>query len=339
MTHMVTLLLVTFICSFALTAVMRRYAIAKNIYDVPNARSSHTVSTPRGGGVSIVSVFLLTLIFYWWSSGISERPSILGIILGGGIVAMVGFWDDHKHIPARWRFFTHLFAAIVSLYFLPELPELRVFSTSINLSMVTYPFYVLMLIWLLNLYNFMDGIDGIASIEAITVSVGAAVILLLNEIAAGAQILLILSACVAGFLVWNWPPARIFMGDASSGFLGFTLGLMAVITSNNDAINLWSWLILLAVFVVDATYTLIRRMVNGDTWYEAHRSHAYQILARQCHSQKKVTIAVLIVNTIWLLPLAYLAAKHEYWAPAFSVIAVLPLIAVAYRLGAGMLND
>jgi Fuc2NAc and GlcNAc transferase len=127
------------------------------------------------------------LVFLWWSTGISDESSILSILLGGSFVAIIGFWDDHQHIPARSRFFAHLLAAIVSLSFLPELPELNVFSTAFDISAITYPFYVLILIWLLNLYNFMDGIDGIASIEAITVSASAAVILLLNESAAEAQ--------------------------------------------------------------------------------------------------------------------------------------------------------
>jgi Fuc2NAc and GlcNAc transferase len=100
---------------------------------------------------------------------------------------MIGFWNDHQHIPARWRFFAHLLAAIVSLSLLPELPELNVFSTAFDIPAITYPFCVLMLIWLSDLYNFMNGIDGIASIEAITVSASAAVILLLNESAAEAQ--------------------------------------------------------------------------------------------------------------------------------------------------------
>lgn len=339
MINMVVLLLIAFFCSYTATAVMRRYAIANNIYDIPNSRSSHTLKTPRGGGVSIVLVFLGALIFLWWSTDISDGTSFLSIFLGGSIVAMIGFRDDHQHIPARWRFFAHLIAAIVSLSLLPELPELKIFSTTFDIAAITFPFYVLMLIWLLNLYNFMDGIDGIASIEAITVSVCAAVILLLNGSEAEAQILLVLSACVAGFLVWNWPPAKIFMGDASSGFLGFTLGLMAVITSINNTISLWSWLILLAVFVTDATYTLIRRMVNGDKWYEAHRSHAYQILSRQHRSQKKVTVAVLVVNIAWLFPLAYLATKYEYWAFLICIIAMLPLIVSAYYVNAGILND
>ena len=140
----------------------------------------------------------------------------------------------------------------------------------------------------------MDGIDRIAIIEVITVSASIAVILLLNDSETEAQILLVLSAYLAECLVRNWPPAKIFMGDASSSFLGFTLGLVAIITSNNDAISLWSWLILLAVFVVDATYTLVSQMVNGDKWYEAHRGQAHQILSRQYHSQKKVMVAVLI---------------------------------------------
>ena len=112
MINMVVLLLIAFACSFIVIAVMRRHAIANNIYDVPNSRSSHTVKTPEGGGYSYS--FLGVLVFFWRSTGISDGSSILSILLGGNLVAMIGFWNDHQHIPARWQFFAHLFSAIVS---------------------------------------------------------------------------------------------------------------------------------------------------------------------------------------------------------------------------------
>ena len=129
------------------------------------------------------------------------------------------------------------------------------------------------------------------------------------------------------------------MGDACSGFLGFVLGLLAIITSLESSINLWSWLILMAVFIVDATYTLLRRILRGEVWYEGHRSHAYQILSRRYKSHKRIALGVSFVNIIWLLPLAYLASIYEYWAPLLSLIALLPLLVVVHRVKAGLLND
>ena len=145
----------------------------------------------------------------------------------------------------------------------------------------------------------------------------------------------VLSACIAGFLVWNWPPAKVFMGDACSGFLGFTLGLLAIVTSTNGVMNIWSWLILFGVFIVDATTTLITRMVLKEQWFEAHRSHAYQILSRRYGSHRKVTVGVLIINIVWLIPLALLSVKFPYWAAAICCIALFPLLLLAIRIGAG----
>ena len=144
-----------------------------------------------------------------------------------------------------------------------------------------------------------------------------------------------LAFCVAGFLVWNWPPAKVFMGDACSGFLGFTLGLLAIITSLEPVINVWSWLILFGVFVVDATTTLITRVARGEKWYEAHRSHAYQILSRHFHSHRKVSVGVMIINVLWLLPMGFLAAIFPFWGLLICCVALLPLLILAVRVGAG----
>ena len=181
----------------------------------------------------------------------------------------------------------------------------------------------------------MDGIDGVAGIEAITTLGGASLILYLQGQNDWLALFGFLSSCVAGFLVWNWPPAKVFMGDACSGFLGFTLGLFAIVTSLDDSINIWVWLILFGVFVVDATITLIRRVARGEKWYEAHRSHTYQILSRRYSSHGKVTLGVLITNIFWLLPLGFLAAVYPVWALAICCVALTPLLILALSVGAG----
>ena len=326
-------------CSILLTGVVRRYAIAKELIDVPNKRSSHVEITPRGGGVSIVLVFFTAITITYLGYENTLRTEIFVSILAGcAIVTVVGFWDDHQHVPAANRFIIHFMAAIISLLLLPSLPEIHFFNLTLQLSYFSYPIFALFLVWMLNLYNFMDGIDGIASIEAISVCIGAAAIIILHGHYDMASILFMLAAAVCGFLFWNWPPAKIFMGDACSGFLGFIFGLFAIITSLNDGISIWTWLILLGAFVVDATFTLIRRIFRGDKWYEAHRTHAYQILARRFATHKKVTIGVLIVNLVWLFPLAYVSTMYEYWAPLISFVSIVPLLILEIKVGAGINN-
>lgn len=334
-------MIIAFAATYGLTYLMLVYAKRRGLLDRPGERSSHQKIMPRGGGVSVVIVFLLTLLtlYYLDIFYVKDKLIVASIILGSGIVAITGLWDDHLHIPARWRVLLHCLAALLALLLLPKLPELQLFSIKVNSEIILSIIFTFGLIWILNLYNFMDGIDGIASIEAITVSSAAAVIMILHGENDLTQLLLVLSVCVAAFLIWNWPPAKIFMGDACSGFLGFTLGLMAIITSNTNAINLWSWLILLAIFIVDATVTLFRRTFNREKWYKAHRSHAYQILSRRYNSHRRVTVSVLVINLIWLFPLAYFATVYEYWAPALSMVAIAPLIIIAFNVGAGIKNN
>jgi len=154
---------------------------------------------------------------------------------------------------------------------------------------------------------------------------------------------------VSGFLGWNFPPAKIFMGDVCSGFLGFSLGIFALMTS--DSVNIWSWLILLGVFITDATFTLIKRILNKEIWYEAHSSHAYQHYARQLirqfqqqgfdshdartQSHRRVNYQMTLINIFWLFPLASIATFYPYWASLITLIAYLPLIFIAQHLKAG----
>ena len=208
----------------------------------------------------------------------------------------------------------------------------------VDVPWLVYTLAAFFLVWLLNLYNFMDGIDGIASIEAITVCLGGALIYWLSGHESQVLVLLVLAAAVGGFLYWNFPPARIFMGDAGSGFLGLMLGVLAVSAAMVEPQLLWSWLILLGVFVLDATWTLFRRLARGDKVYEAHRSHAYQYASREHGSHLPVTLAVLAINVFWLLPLACVVALGHVAGLWGLLIAYLPLAILAVRYKAGALE-
>jgi Fuc2NAc and GlcNAc transferase len=323
-----------FALSMVLTGVAHGYAVRQSMLDIPGPRSSHRVPTPRGGGISLVAVFLVVTALLF-ATGRVPYADFMAVFGGGLLVALVGFRDDHGHISAGVRILFHFSSVAWALYWAGGLPPVPLGNTTLELGWPGHILAAIVLVWSINLYNFMDGIDGIASIEAICVAGGAALIMLADGRKDFALWLGVMAAGAAGFLVWNWPPARIFMGDAGSGFLGFTLGVFAILTGVSGALPVWTWVILFGVFLVDASLTVLRRILAGARWYEAHRSHAYQRAARRWGSHKKVSLSVLVINVIWLEPLAWYAARHAGQGPAVAAVALTPLLVLAWALGAG----
>lgn len=321
--------------SLLLTGRIRRYALTQNLLDVPNQRSSHRVPTPRGGGLAIVVSFFAGLP-YLWLTGSLPTQILLALSGAGGMIAWVGFLDDRHHIAPQWRLAAHFLGAAWGLFWLGDLPLLPVFGHLLYLGWLGYLLAALYLVWLLNLYNFMDGIDGIASIEAITVCLGGSLAYALSAPAGHGWLtpMLLLSA-VAGFLYWNFPRARIFMGDSGSGFLGLTLGLLSIQAGQADPELFWAWLILLGVFVVDATTTLLRRLLRKEALHEAHRSHAYQYASRCFAAHRQVSIAVGMINLLWLLPMALLVTRGSIPGLSGLLIAYAPLVWCAFIYKAG----
>ena len=325
---------IIFIVSLILTRMLRLYALNNSLIDIPNLRSSHSIPTPRGGGVAIVLSFLMLLPLLSYG-GYLPWAQVIGLVGSGGAVALIGFLDDHGHIAARWRLLGHFTAAFWALYWVASLPPLVFFGFELNFGVLSYVFGALYLVWMLNLYNFMDGIDGLASVEAITVCLSAAVLYFVGGIEQLIWAPLLLAFAVTGFLYWNFPPAKIFMGDAGSGFLGLILATLSLQAAALSPKFLWVWIILLGVFIVDATFTLIRRLIRGDKVYEAHRSHAYQFASRRIGKHLYVTLGVALINIIWLLPLAYLVAVEYLDGVLALVIAYSPLILIAFKYNAG----
>ena len=315
--------------SYLLTELIRRYTLKKNLIDVPNNRSSHTIPTPRGGGLSIVVIFLIGISFV----DVLSSDIRFALIGSGVLISSIGFWDDHSHILARWRLLAHFAASIWVVYWLGSISEIQFFGVSYNEIWVG-AVVVFALVWLLNLFNFMDGIDGIAASEAIFISCGGAYFSWINGLDNLSFISLLLAASTMGFLILNWPPAKLFMGDVGSGFLGLMLGIIAYINIIEGS-EILGWLILFAIFLVDSGITLIRRLVNGDKWYEAHCSHAYQNAARKW-GHKKVTVSVTFINLLWLFPLAVLTQLKPDFGKWVTLLAYIPLIIVALKLRAGI---
>lgn len=330
-------LFAVFVASWFLTLLLRRYALAKSLIDIPNARSSHSVPTPRGGGVAIVVSFVCALPFL---TGLNLMSSVeFYALLGSGLlVAIIGFADDHGHIAARWRLLGHFIAAAWALFWLNGLAPITFFDSTIDLGWFGNILATIYLVWMLNLYNFMDGIDGLASAEAICACVGAAIIYWFSGHSAIVWAPLMLAGAVAGFFYWNFPPAKIFMGDAGSGFLGLILAVLSLSAAWVAPQLLWVWVIMLGAFIVDATWTLLRRLIRGDAVSQAHRSHAYQYASRLFKSHKKVTVAVVAINLLWLWPIGLLVGLQRL-EPLFGVLlAYLPLIGAACLFRAGSLE-
>ena len=337
MTDLFIPILIIGLTSWALTGVMVRYAQQLGFVDVPNERSSHARIVPRSGGLSIVLTFIGALVFYSLADGL--KASWTAALIPGAIaVALVGLLDDHRGVASRVRFLIHLCASGVALFFIKGLPTLFFGSVAIELGPLGYLIGVLFITWLLNLYNFMDGIDGIAGIETLTVCWSGALLGIAQ--AKGTPILsemhLLLGMSSLGFLLWNWPPAKIFMGDVASGFLGYVLGVLVLICAHEQHVSLWAWFILLGSFIVDSTYTLFRRMSRGEKWYAAHRSHTYQRASRKFDSHGKITVAVGAINIFWLLPMAFLANTYAHLGFALLCVAWLPLFLLAVYFKAGM---
>lgn len=332
-----TLSAATLTVSLVMTQLLRRYALVRSVLDIPNDRSSHKVPTPRGGGVAIVLSFLAAIVVLALV-GRMPWPVFWALSGAGGMVALIGFLDDHGHIPARWRLLAHFCASGWALFFLGGFPPLELSGLILNLGWLGHALAAIGLVWLLNLYNFMDGIDGIAGIEAITVCLGGIVLYRLGTPGGTEWILpLLLLMAVAGFLYWNFPPARIFMGDAGSGFLGLVLGILAIQAATISSKMFFGWNILLGVFIIDATVTLVRRVLRGERFYEAHRSHAYQYASRKHGAHRPVTLAVGMINLLWLLPMAVVVTLGLLDGIVGLLIAYVPLLLVAlcYKAGAG----
>ena len=318
-----------------LTGRIRTYAIDKRVIDVPNERSSHRVPTPRGGGIAIAATVIASLLVAA-TAGWINLSEALALAVGGALVAAIGFADDVRPLRRRWRLLGHFAAAVLVLFWAGGFPPVTILNVSIETALWINGLAALYIVWMINLTNFMDGIDGIAATEALIV--GAAGSALAAMVAAGGTGWLpplLFAAGAAGFLAWNWPPAKIFMGDSGSGFLGFSLAALSIYAARTAPSLFWSWVILLGVFVVDATLTMVRRMLSRQRIYEAHRTHAYQHAAIRYGSHRTVTIAVALITLFWLLPLAAAVAIETIDGFVGVLVAYAPLAVLALRLDAG----
>jgi Fuc2NAc and GlcNAc transferase len=246
------------------------------------------------------------------------------------LVAAVGYADDIRHLSANTRLTIHLFASAVASYWIFVVTG----HAPSSMDWLSIGVFALAIAWVVNLTNFMDGIDGILGVQAVSVSLVAAGLCWIGHDGWLAELYLILAASSLGFLFLNWSPARIFMGDVGSGFIGFIYGALTLLSYWRGTLPVATGLILFGVFICDATYTLIVRAGRRCDLTVAHRDHAYQKAVQRGLSHGKVSSIVGALNFLWLAPWAYLSTRGH--PIACLVLAYLPLVALALHYQAGL---
>jgi UDP-N-acetylmuramyl pentapeptide phosphotransferase/UDP-N-acetylglucosamine-1-phosphate transferase len=280
-------LIVTLVGSFLLTYIIKTIAQKKSLMDIPNERSSHTIPTPRGGGLSIAITWFVAIAYLFYEGEIEE--GLFVALFSGILLCVISFIDDIYTLKALPRFLVHALVSALGLYFVGGVGEINLGFAVIPDSWILNFIAFIGIIWFINLFNFIDGIDGYAASE--TIFVALAMFFFVQE-----NYLLILATATLGFLIWNWDKAKIFMGDVGSTLLGYTLIILMIYYNNTARFNLFNGLILSSVFWFDATYTLYKRFRNKEKLSEAHRKHAYQRITQYGFSHQKTVLWAMLIN-------------------------------------------
>ena len=337
--------LASFLGSALLTMLTIRYATRRQMLDLPGQRRSHSVPTPRGGGFAIVvSVlcFAILPLAFSSSAGLSTMPLLVGVALS--IVAGVGWIDDHGGLRARYRLAAHCVAA--ALLTLPWQAATSAILSSMGTpasllalaSWITLIIAAVAIVWSINLHNFMDGINGLLASQASFVFISLGVFGMTEGVAGRWIAAFVAAAAVLGFMPFNFPRARIFMGDVGSGALGLLVAVAVIHQMGDAGLGLIIGLIACSAFVTDATVTLLSRMLRGRRWYDAHREHLYQSLVRSGRSHAAVVGLYLVWNLLVALPAMLLVQSQrsamviEHTAiglPATSIVVLSAVYALA----------
>lgn len=323
-----------FLVGAILTGYVCKLAWRYGFVDEPGERRSHMMVTPRGGGISVVLVFWAWMVTSIFFSNLS--PNIWLPLLPSLVIASMGFWDDVASLSASFRLVVQFVCAAISLQLMGGIQiEFAAFGYVIP-PFLMHTIALIFLVWCINLYNFMDGVNGLAGIEALSICIFMSVLTSIEQAYQWSSMWAILACSVAGFLWWNFPKARIFLGDVGSHFLGFMFGLLLIESAHVKPRWFWCGMILLGYFVVDATMTLLVRIWYRQPIFKAHHTHAFQIFWRTFNqSHTAVTLSVLGINVLWLMPWAIVVTLGLIPGFAGMLLAYFPLVMMMLFVKAG----
>ncbi|MDD5676891.1 MAG: glycosyltransferase family 4 protein [Kiritimatiellae bacterium] len=284
-------------------AIIRRWAGRARMLDVPNERSSHTRPTPRGGGLAIVVVVLVVAWIVTLNNPAFSQRAMAALTLGALLIAGVSWRDDMRPVPFWVRLLVHGLGACVAMTGIGIIRKIAIpFGMDLPLGWLGFPLTLVWIVGLTNAYNFMDGIDGIAGGQAVVAGAGWAILGWIGGQPMVGIMGLLIAAASIGFLGHNWPPARIFMGDVGSAFLGFSFAALTILASQSDPIFVLAGIALIWPFIFDTVFTFFRRLYRGEKVWVAHRSHLYQRLVISGLSHGQVSglyIGLATLGLVW----------------------------------------
>lgn len=308
------------ILSVSLTQLFYFAAGNTRLMDKPNERSMHTKPTVRGGGVVFIGLSLLSIPYLLVNTPTSFQ-NLLVLALSILSLAGISFLDDLYQLSAKTRLLVQIFVALmVALFMLPERLDFALFDISNSYLMAGFLF--LAVIWAINHFNFMDGLDGLCASQALFLFTAYFLLFDGQHAEFYKNFCLIMGSSLFGFLLFNFPPAKLFMGDVGSASLGLICFVMAVIAQEKYHIPIIYWFVLNGLFLFDATLTLFRRMIHKEKIFAAHRKHAYQRLKQLGVSNRMILLGQLVLNILFLS----LVLLHEQELVQLSWVLLIPLV-------------
>lgn len=330
---MASVFLFSFIITVLIGYLYPHIAIRCGLIANPNFRSLHERPIPRGGGIAVACITSFLIAFLYHHALISLQLFLV-LFPCGLIVTLFGLCDDRYEISARYRLLFQCLVALWTSFMLGLEPPLNLGFTVLSSSWLELPLGFAAIVWFFNLYNFIDGTDGMALSATIFISLSMSMFLFLHHDKQLALISFTLCVTSSALILFNWPPAKLFIGETGSSFCAFIICSVILASLWKHQSIFWIWLIVLGFYICDTTSTTVTRIIKYPrSWYKPHRSHAYQNLARQWNSHLKVILLVLAIDIFWLLPLATIAFLNPKLAWLITTIAYIPIILFCLRFG------
>jgi UDP-N-acetylmuramyl pentapeptide phosphotransferase/UDP-N-acetylglucosamine-1-phosphate transferase len=315
---------IVMICSFILTRILIYIMPKLGIVDIPSKRRSHKQETPRGGGLSFIFIFSISLpIFEYMMRGTySASMNILQIFLP---ISLISFWDDVSHVSVPVRLFMHILCALLAVMWLVHPSTILHYEIPMSLDLAIGAFALLTF---LNVYNFLDGIDGITVSESIHLSCTILLLCIFRyDIIPNVDIIIMIATIILGwsmgFIYFNWQPAQIFLGDVGSISIGFLIGVCLLIIASASAKLFAACVIAALYYIADGGMTILIRLVKGERIWEPHLQHFFQKAVRKGHSHKKIVKRIMKCNILLML-----FAVNALYYPVLSIIAAILIVMV-----------
>ena len=331
LTILLTVTLISYIFTVFLEKIFIRY---EKFIDSPEDRSCHTKPTPTAGGLAILfsySIFIYILIVL-----LGVNANIFLILLISIIpVVFIGLLDDLKDVNIYIRLLVQFSSATLIIYYF-QINNATYFEMNQSTILITI-LSVILSVWLMNLYNFMDGIDGYASTECIFISFVASILTYLNDSESLMYVYLAgLGAANIGFIFRNWYPAKIFMGDTGSISIGCILAFFIFYSASESILSIYTWLILLSIFVADSSYTLLVRVATKRNIFKPHLTHAFHKMTIKENSHLFTVKMMILINLFWVFPMSLLSNIYSDYHVVVAIAAYLPLLFILIKIGAGL---